>query len=151
MMTVPHHQIRQRTRHSVTTSAWQPRSISMTKTVEGLQAVGPTINNSELTDAITVSKTVEINKLCAQTSLQDWLQDHDHDGNLPAQRDTALQHLDPLVEEKRRLISERGRPHAHQVAEYANELIRGGGPDLRRGFGSTSKREERHDAQQRVD
>ena len=36
--------------------------------------------------------------------MQDWLQDHDPDGTtLAVQRDTALKHLDPLLEEGSRL------------------------------------------------
>lgn len=54
---------------------------------------------------------MDINELRAYTSLQDWLQDHDPDGTLAVQRDTALEHLDPLLEERSRLNNEVVRTH----------------------------------------
>ncbi len=39
--------------------------------VEGIQAAGPLVSNVDHAEAITDSNTVEINVLCAQTSLND--------------------------------------------------------------------------------
>ncbi len=49
---------------------------------------------------------MDIDELCAYTSLQDWIQDNDTDGTLAAKRDTALEHLDPLLEERSRIIKD---------------------------------------------
>ena len=76
--------------------------------VEGLQAAGPTSNEAAFTDAVVTERKQELR---AHTSLQDWIQDHDPDGILMAQRNAALDHLGPLLEERSRLITEVVRTH----------------------------------------
>jgi hypothetical protein len=80
--------------------------------------------------------------------MQDWLQDHnDPDGNLAVQRDTALYHLDPVFEERKRLIVEVVRTLTELRKTPTNKFLRNSGLDLRRGFGSLPEREELHDNQ----
>jgi hypothetical protein len=74
--------------------------------VESFQAAGPAANEPEFTNAKTERKTVDINELRAYTSLQDWLQDNDPEGNYLAQRDAAVDILGPLLDERTRLIKE---------------------------------------------
>ena len=50
----------------------------------------------------------------------------------------------PTTQKKKSPHHHWGRSYVNRVAKYANELILGGGADLRRGFGRTSKREEWH-------
>ena len=49
---------------------------------------------------------MDINEIRAYTSLQDWLQDNDPEGNYLAQRDAAVATLGPLLDERTRLIKE---------------------------------------------
>ena len=83
------------------------RKIFLNAKVEGIQAAGAEPNSPELTDTVTERKTADIDEHRAYTSLMnDWIQDNDTDGTLIAKRDTAVQHLDPLLEERNRLIEE---------------------------------------------
>ena len=82
------------------------RKIFLKAKVEGIQAAGAEPNSPDLTDVMTERKTADINEHRAYTSLNDWIQDNDTDGTLAAKRDTALQHLNPLLEERNRLIEE---------------------------------------------
>ena len=82
------------------------RKIFLKAKVEGIQAAGAEPYSPDLKDVMTEHKTADIDKHRAYTSLNDWIQDNDTDGALAAKRDTALQHLDPLLEERNRLIEE---------------------------------------------
>ena len=76
------------------------------KVEEGLQAAGAEPNSPDLIEVVTKRTTADIDEHRAYTSLNDRIQDNDTDGTLAAERDTALQHLDPLLEERNRLIEE---------------------------------------------
>ena len=82
------------------------RKIFLKAKVEGLQATGADLNSTDVLEVVTESKTTDIEEHRAYTPLNDWIQDNDTDGTLAAKRDTALQQLDPLLEERNRLIDE---------------------------------------------
>ena len=107
------------------------RKIFLKAKVEGIQAAGADLNSPDVIEMVTERKTADIDEHRAYTSLNDWIQDNDTDGTLAAKRDTALQHLDPLLEERNRLIEEVIRTY-NVLQKNCNELLWGGRPDVRR-------------------
>ena len=112
------------------------RKIFLKAKVEDIQATGAEPNSPDLTDVVTERKTADIDEHRAYTSLNDWIQDNDTDGTLAAKRDTALQHLDLLLEKRNRLIEEVIR--AYNVLR--NATTNSSGAQTRRTTPHTNKR-----------
>ena len=93
--------------------------------VEGLQMAGPPISSADLTEAITDSKTVEINELGCRT------------------KTNKIQPCSTSIHCLKNAGASLTRSSARRVARHSYEFLRSSGPDLRRCCGSAPKREKR--------